>query len=104
MSDLPQAKEWWEDATGVRVYVVGFRVGGDMVIQHECGTIGIGYFSDKWVRLDGCNSWIWEKPTKREMDLLACFANLRDNMDRLSKRVDRLESSERRERAMGAVQ
>jgi hypothetical protein len=102
MSDLPKAQEWWEESEGTRVYIVGFRSGGDMVIQHECGTIGIARFDHKWKRLDGCTGWNWDKPT--EADLTAALVFLRDKMDRLAKRVDRLESAERRERAMGAVQ
>lgn len=34
-----------------------------------------------------------------EGDVLAALANLRDQTDKLKKRVDRLESEERRERA-----
>jgi hypothetical protein len=41
--------------------------------------------------------------TGREMDLLEAIANLRDQMVKLQKRVDRLESEERRERAAIAV-
>jgi len=91
MSDLPKVGQWWEDHEGVRVYVVGFRTGGDMVCQYECGTIGIAQFSHKWNRLEGCDGWNWDKPSIREADLLAAIVNLRDNMDRLNNRVLKLE-------------
>lgn len=90
MSDKPKAGEWWEDNEGVRVYVVGFRVGGDMVCQYECGTVGILLFSQKWKRLDGCNGFDWE-PDRSNSGLLAALVNLRDNMDRLNRRVVKLE-------------
>ena len=41
--------------------------------------------------------------TEREINMLEAVANLRDNMDRLAKRVAILESQERRDRACAAV-
>jgi hypothetical protein len=106
MSELPKAGEWWLTSWGPVVYVVGRMIGRGVVVQYQddsTQTIKKTEELGKWRRLPDDAGFLWkDKPS--ESDLLACIVNLRDNMDKLAKRVDQLEAAERRERAMGAVQ
>jgi hypothetical protein len=107
MSELPKAGEWWLTSWGPVVYIVGRMLGRGVVVQYQDNstqTINKTGELGTWRRLPDDAGFDWKEKKPSESDLLACVANLRDNMDRLSKRVDQLESAERRERAMGAVQ
>jgi len=106
MSELPKAGEWWKTSWGPIVFVVGRMLGGGVIVEYrDESTQAIKKTGglDGWQRLPDDAGFEWkEKPS--ESDLLACIVNLRDNMDKLSKRVTHLEAAERRERAMSAVQ
>jgi len=99
MSEKPQAGEFWE-WDGVRLRIVGARMNGSIVAEHECGSLEFGCTVVEMKHLPDCRSFDWQPETpphvqkSLEMELI----------EKLQKRVERLEAAERRERAMGDVQ
>jgi hypothetical protein len=168
MMKKPQAGEFWE-WSGVRLRIVGTRMNGSIVAEHECGHLEFGCRVFDMKHLPECDSFEWQQETfpqyyapsfrsidraafirrdspshvvtvrkdgsevtwstdwaeesdgRKEItksDAISRLDNSRgydkavdvprsremELIEKLQKRVDRLEAAERRERAMGAVQ
>lgn len=63
MSEQPKAGEWYQDACGTRVVVVGMASKSRAVVEHECGTIGFMGNWSSWKRLEGCTGFDWIEDT-----------------------------------------
>lgn len=93
MIEQPKTGEWYQDAGGTRVIVVGMASKFRVVVEYECGTIGfIGDWSG-WRHLPNCTGFNWSEQDRSNAGLLEALVNLRDNMDRLNKRVEKLEQA-----------
>lgn len=63
MSKEPKPGEWYQDAIGTRVVVVGMASKSRAVVEHECGTIGFMGDWSSWKRLEGCTGFDWIEDT-----------------------------------------
>ena len=95
MSDKPKPGEWWRDLRNDQIVSVLMVTDvDDVCVRDKEGHLGIwqvAQFRLNYEHLPECDSFDWEKD--RTVDLLAAIVNLRDNMDRLNKRVAKLEQA-----------
>lgn len=63
MSKKPEAGQWYQDANGTRVVVVGMASKSRAVVEHECGTIGFMGDWSGWKLLEGCTGFNWIEDT-----------------------------------------
>jgi hypothetical protein len=63
MSKKPEHGEWWETEDGDRVYVIGFRRGGDIIWESQTHGIDWGIVdTTDWKHLPDCTGFDWVKP------------------------------------------
>jgi hypothetical protein len=62
MGEKPQAGEFWE-WSGVRLRIVGTRMNGSIVAEHECGHLEFGCRVFDMKHLPDCNSFEWQPET-----------------------------------------
>ena len=102
MSEQPKPGEWWvkNDNSSV-IFIVGYDPDENVVYVSEnrvfdsCDeewlTQGLGY-----KHVPECTGFDWKRQQPCEPDLLAALVNLRDNMDRIDQRLQRLEALPKR--------
>ena len=94
MSDKPKTGELWETETGERVFIVGYRRDGQIVCESVSGIDWNMLNTTDWRRVpDYLGSSGIEKPevTDHEKDVLAALANLRDNLEKFGRRLEKIE-------------
>jgi len=99
VSEKPKAGDWWEKE-GVRLRVIGEKRNGLTVGEHECGSIDLFRGQDGWQHLPKCTGFDWQEKTE-EPDLLAALVNLRDQLEKMQRRVEKLESGNARHQILG---
>ena len=96
MSDKPKSGEWWKTGWATRCFVIGNDFRGDIVVQYidkSLQTIRASANFQAWSRIEGCTGFDWVEQDRSNAGLLEALVNLRDNMDRLNKRVEKLEQA-----------
>lgn len=107
MIEKPKTGEWWETEDGGRLFIVGYRRDKQIVFEAAAGIDWGMINTTVWRHLPDCTGFdcqeIKPEVSDRETEMIAALANLRDQQEKLQRRVERLEAEERRQRACGVV-
>lgn len=102
MSESPKTGEWWETEDGERLYIVGHRRDKQIVFEATAGIDWCLCDTSTWRHLPDCTGfdWLERQPevADRDSEMLAVLANLRDQLEKTQRRVERLELEDRRAR------
>ena len=99
MTVKPEAGQWWRDLRDDDIVnIVTVSSAGDVCVCDRDGHFVLAHvtpFHLNYEYLPECDGWDWKPQIidRSNAGLLGALVNLRDNMDRLNKRVEKLEQA-----------